>query len=60
MAVFGGTAESVALWFKRAGMESGFYWYVTACIAVSLVVYVLMPDTRTHSRIDQDAAPRAR
>ena len=60
VAVFGGTAESVALWFKRAGMESGFYWYVTACIAVSLVVYVLMPDTRTHSRIDQDAAPRAR
>ncbi len=56
VAVFGGTAESVALWFKRAGMESGFYWYVTACIALSLVVYVLMPDTRRHSHIDQDAA----
>ena len=55
-----GTAESVALWFKRAGLESGFYWYVTACIAVSLLVYVWMPDTRRHSRIDQDdaAAPR--
>lgn len=60
VAVFGGTAESVALWFKRAGLESGFYWYVTACIAVSLLVYVWMPDTRRHSRIDQDdaAAPR--
>ncbi|MES5813856.1 MFS transporter [Pseudoxanthomonas sp. Soil82] len=60
VAVFGGTAESVALWFKRAGLESGFYWYATACIAVSLLVYVWMPDTRRHSRIDQDdaAAPR--
>lgn len=54
VALFGGTAESVALWFKREGMESGFYWYVTACIACSLLVYVLMPDTRKHSRIDHD------
>ncbi|WP_372016730.1 MFS transporter [Pseudoxanthomonas sp. 10H] len=54
VAVFGGTAESVALWFKRTGLESGFYWYVTACIAASLLVYVWMPDTRRHSRIDQD------
>ena len=54
VAVFGGTAESIALWFKRAGLESGFYWYVTACIAVSLLVYVWMPDTQRHSRIDDD------
>ncbi|HEX2083014.1 MAG TPA: MFS transporter [Xanthomonadaceae bacterium] len=52
VAVFGGTAEYVALWFKQAGHESGFYWYVTACIACSLAVYVWMPDTRTHSRIE--------
>ena len=56
VALFGGTAEAVALWFKQAGMESGFYWYVTACIACSLAVYVWMPDTRTHSRIDADSA----
>ena len=54
VAVFGGTAEYVALWFKDAGHESGFYWYVTACIAVSLCVYIAMPDTQKHSRIDQD------
>ncbi len=54
VAIFGGTAEYVALWFKHHGIESGFYWYVTACIAGSLVVYLLMPDTRTHSRIDHD------
>lgn len=45
-ALFGGTAEYVALWFKNAGMESGFYWYVTACVAISLVVFVTMRETR--------------
>lgn len=56
VAVFGGTAEYVALWFKQAGIEHGFYWYVTACIACSLLVYVWMPDTRRTSRIDRDPA----
>jgi MHS family alpha-ketoglutarate permease-like MFS transporter len=54
VAVFGGTAEMVALWFKQAGMEQGFYWYVTACIACSLLVYLWMPDTRRTSTIDRD------
>ncbi len=54
VSVFGGTAEFVALWFKSAGRESGYAWYVTLCIAVSLVVYLLMPDTRRHSRIGGD------
>lgn len=45
-ALFGGTAEYVALWFKDAGAESGFFWYVAACAAVSLVVYVGMRETR--------------
>ena len=59
VAIFGGTAEYVALWFKNIGHESGFYWYVTVCIACSLLVYVFMPDTRKHSRIDQDEAQGA-
>ena len=54
VAIFGGTAEMMALWFKNAGMESGFYWYVTACIAMSLLVYVWMPDTRKTSHIDRE------
>ncbi|MEV1239890.1 MFS transporter [Nonomuraea sp. NPDC050022] len=45
-ALFGGTAEYVALWFKSAGVESGFYWYVSGCAAVSLVVYLTMRETR--------------
>ena len=44
----------VALWFKKSGMETGFYWYVTACITCSLLVYLWMPDTRTTSLIDRD------
>ena len=52
--LFGGTAELVALGFKRIGWERGFYWYVTAMIGVSLVVYLRMRDTRAHSRIVED------
>jgi len=54
VSVFGGTAEYVALWFKNRGMESGFYWYVTGCIACSLIVYATMKDTKAHSLIDKD------
>ncbi|MGI5340252.1 MFS transporter [Streptomyces sp. CA-181903] len=45
-AAFGGTAEYVALWFKKSGIESGFSWYVAGCAAVSLVVYLTMRETR--------------
>jgi len=54
VSIFGGTAEYVALWFKSVGMESGYYWYVTACIACSLLVYVTMKDTQANSRITED------
>ncbi|WP_133128449.1 MFS transporter [Legionella nagasakiensis] len=52
VSLFGGTAEYVALWFKSHGMESGFYWYVTTCIAGSLLVYLFMRDTQQCSRLD--------
>lgn len=54
VSIFGGTAEYIALWFKSIGMETGYYWYVTACIACSLLVYVFMKDTQKHSRIETD------
>ena len=54
VSIFGGTAEYIALWFKSIGMETGYYWYVTGCIAVSLLVYVFMKDTQKHSRIETD------
>ncbi|MGV5595132.1 MFS family transporter, partial [Burkholderia pseudomallei] len=36
-AIFGGSAEYVALWFKSVGSESSFYWYVTVLCAISLL-----------------------
>jgi MHS family alpha-ketoglutarate permease-like MFS transporter len=53
-AIFGGTAEPVALWLKNIGWERGFYAYVTAMIGLSLIVYLRMRDTRDHSRILED------
>jgi len=53
-ALFGGTAEYVALQLKDWGHESAFYWYVSGMIGLSLIVYVFMNDTRTTSRIDRD------
>jgi MFS transporter, MHS family, alpha-ketoglutarate permease len=49
VAVFGGTAEYIALWFKDLGHETYFYWYVTACIFISLLVYIFMKDTKKSS-----------
>jgi MHS family alpha-ketoglutarate permease-like MFS transporter len=56
VAVFGGTAEYIALWCKGAGHESYFYWYIAGCIGVSLLVFLAMPETRTTSHLDTDAA----
>ena len=50
--VFGGTAPYVALQFKDAGHESWFFWYITALIAGSLVIYATMRDTKKTSRIE--------
>ncbi|WP_371502808.1 MFS transporter [Kitasatospora sp. NBC_00374] len=57
-ALFGGTAEYVALWFKDAGHESGYYWYVSGLAAVSLTVYLTMRETSNTelSAADQPAA----
>jgi MHS family alpha-ketoglutarate permease-like MFS transporter len=49
VSIFGGTAESVALWFKTIGHETWFYYYLTGMIAISLVVYVFMRDTKADS-----------
>lgn len=53
-AAFGGTAEYVALWLKGAGIESVYFWYVTAMIGVSLLVYLFMRDTKHQSLISHE------
>ncbi len=49
ISIFGGTAEYVALWFKAAGHESGFFRYVAVMIGVSLVAFLFVPETRWRS-----------
>lgn len=53
VAIFGGTAEYIALWLKKAGHEDWYYYYVTACIFISLIVYLLMADTKKTSLITE-------
>ncbi|HEX8415782.1 MAG TPA: MFS transporter [Sphingomicrobium sp.] len=45
-ALFGGTSEYVALSFKTAGAEYGFYWYVAALIGITCVTFVTLPNVR--------------
>ncbi len=55
VALFGGTAEWVALYLKDIGHETTFYWYVTGCIFVSLIVYSFMRDTGHDSAMNRHA-----
>ncbi|WP_363346880.1 MFS transporter [Methylocystis echinoides] len=51
VSLFGGSAEYVALWLKAQGHENWFYWYASAAIFVSLVVYATMPETRNSAQM---------
>ena len=51
-AMFGGTAEYVALWLKSAGHEPWFAWYVAGMVAIGLVASILMPDTRKYGYLE--------
>ncbi|MFY0255844.1 MFS transporter [Chitinophaga sp. 30R24] len=55
VALFGGTAEPIALYFKKTGHEPWYYWYVTVCIFISLLVYLTSKDTKKTSLLDKDA-----
>jgi len=54
VAIFGGSAEYAALWFKDMGHERYFYWYITCCIGCSLFVYVFMRDTKHTSKLNEE------
>ncbi|KRL36027.1 MFS transporter [Liquorilactobacillus uvarum] len=53
VAVFGGTVEYVALWLKNIQHESWFFYYVSAAILVSLIVYYRMAETTKNSHLDR-------
>jgi len=53
VSIFGGTAPAIALFFKQQGHEQWFYYYLSAVIFVSLLVYTTMRDTKHASAIDR-------
>jgi metabolite-proton symporter len=53
-ALFGGTAEYMALWFKSIGHESTFFWYVVGMAGVALIAVLVMPDTRSRGYLTAD------
>ncbi|MET0361574.1 MAG: MFS transporter [Sphingobium sp.] len=55
-ALFGGSAEYVALWLKSAGEETSFFWYVSGMAGLSLVAYLFMRETRAHGTMSQDSS----
>ncbi len=55
-AIFGGSAEYAALWFKSIGSEATFFWYVTAMCGIALIAAIAMPDTRQQGELTADEA----
>ncbi len=53
-AIFGGTAEYVALALKKAGVETAFYGYVAVVLAAGALVAARMRDTQATSLIEDD------
>src|ERR1700692_3265879 len=52
-AVFGGSAEYVALFLKSIGSESTFYWYVTALCAIAGIVSFRMRASATEGDLGE-------
>lgn len=54
VALFGGTAEYVALWLKSIGHERLFFWYITLIIFISLLAFIFTKDSKIHNKIDDE------
>ena len=52
-AVFGGSAEYVALGLKSVGHETVFYWYVTGMMGVCFLVSLRLPRNGSYLRGDE-------
>lgn len=51
VSLFGGSAETIALWLKSIGLGDWYYVYVSLCAAISLLAYWHLPDSRTQSKL---------
>lgn len=55
VAIFGGTADWVALKMQEIGHADWYYWYLTGVIFLSFLVYSTMRDTKRDSAMDRHA-----
>jgi MHS family alpha-ketoglutarate permease-like MFS transporter len=53
-AIFGGNAETAALYLKQIGHESAFFWLVAGIMVIGLLATLRLRDTRDHSLIHQE------
>jgi MHS family alpha-ketoglutarate permease-like MFS transporter len=53
-AVFGGNAETAALYLKKIGHEPAFFWLVAGMMVVGLLATLQLRETRDHSRIHEE------
>ena len=53
VAVFGGTADFVALKMQELGHPEWYYWYLTGVIFLSFLVYATMRDTKKDSAMER-------
>jgi MHS family alpha-ketoglutarate permease-like MFS transporter len=51
-AIFGGSAEYVALGLKQLGYEPAFFWYVTVMMVVAFLVSLRLPKQATYLHHD--------
>jgi len=52
-ALFGGSAEYVALGLKSIGHESAFYWYVTGMMVIAFFVSLRLPRVASYLQSDR-------
>jgi MHS family alpha-ketoglutarate permease-like MFS transporter len=53
-AIFGGNAETTALYLKKIGHESAFFWLVAGLMLVGFLAALTLDDTREHSLIHRE------
>jgi MFS transporter, MHS family, alpha-ketoglutarate permease len=58
-AIFGGNAETAALYLKKIGHEQAFFWLVAAMMLVGIAATFRLRDTRRHSLIHEEQQARS-
>ncbi len=53
-AIFGGNAETAALFLKQIGHEAAYFWLVAGMMIVGMIATFRLRDTRDHSLIHQE------